>query len=485
MKRQPWCSFLLANVSLTDFGWQIPSPFVSLELTNGEIQSCTSWTLNCVVGGDDTRKVNIAAFETLLYGAAQAANEYGNSSGIPVSFAIGWLDEKGNVSEYLSYQGFTLQFKVTTSGQYMRYAITGFATLAMQSVAPVLRIPEVSGIVQGSALFEGLARAVRATDYYELDVDHNDAPTYIRHGPLNRSFNSYVRGSLSGQDDFDNFPGCIALSKSFNATRDSAGVAYPIKSIHQLMTNVPKESIGKYLKKSITDSTPQCASYSFWVDEPDMTHPGIMHYKSNASLADAYFGDVLEYGTAHTNILSLNGSYSGVAYNMTDMRFGSVGFAVDVSGNTIIQDNEVVNSWSSSLADVYQTVNIINNVNAIASQFSGDFSVQIAGSVKKYEIAQPVSLLVMAGNTVSPVTGIYNVISVSHTISTTFVTTLKIQRLVQSTANMVSSNMGITVANSTGYPSNTIHTTSNIKTPYYVDFGQLYPDFTYMANWSA
>ena len=66
MKRQPWCSFSLAGVSLTEFGMAVPSPFASLEISNSEIASMTSWTLNVVVGGDDTRKINIAAFEALL-----------------------------------------------------------------------------------------------------------------------------------------------------------------------------------------------------------------------------------------------------------------------------------------------------------------------------------------------------------------------------------------------------------------------------------
>ena len=94
MKKQPWCSFILAGMSLTDYGLEIPSPFSSLELSNSEIASFTSWTLRCTVGGDSSKKVNIAAFEALLYSAAQAASSYPNASGVPVSFAFGWLDDK-------------------------------------------------------------------------------------------------------------------------------------------------------------------------------------------------------------------------------------------------------------------------------------------------------------------------------------------------------------------------------------------------------
>lgn len=482
MKRQPFLNFSLAGVNLTEFGLVIPSPVASLELNNSEITSMTSWTLTCVVGGDDKRKINIAAFEALLYSAAQAASGYANASGIPVAFAFGWLDEKGKVREYLSYQGFTLQFKVSTNGLYMTYSVTGYASLAIQSSMPVLRIPELTGIVQPSAVVEALAHAVKATSYYELDIDHNDAPTLVSHGALTTSFNRYVRGSYTGQDDYDTFPGLLRLSKSYNGSRDAGGLDPRYRKLSQVMNCATVSPISNFLKKSITDTAPQCASFSYWVDEPTMTQPGVIHYKSNAGLANTQFGDVLQYGTANTNILSLSGSYDGVAYNMTDMNFKYLGFAVDASGNTILNDAEVVNSWSSSLADVFQSANIINDVNAIASQFSGDFTIQIPGSVKEYEIAQPISLLVMSGNTISPISGIYSIISVSHRIAESFITTLKVQRLVTSSANQVAANQGIYVWGSTSYPVNTFQTTTNIKSYYKVDFGTLYPTYEHMQT---
>lgn len=477
MKRQPWVSFSLANVSLTDFGLTIPSPFSSLTLSNSEITSFTSWTLNVTVGGDSSRKINIAAFESLLYSAAQAASSYPNASGVPVAFAFGWLDDAGNISEYLSYQGFTLQFTVSTNGMYMQYEIKGFASLALQSSSPVLRIPEVSGIVQPSAVVQALAEGVKATSYYDLDIDHNDNPTLVNHGHLTTSFTNYVRGSYSGEDDYESFPGMVRLSKSYNGSRDAAGIKFGYKTLNQIMNNRLVTPMDSFLKKSMTDTTPQQSSFSYWVDEPTMTRKGVIHYKSNAGLSTSHVSDTLRYGTSDSNILSLSGSYNGVSYNMTDMKFASLGFAVDGSGNTIINDAEVVNSWSSSLADVYQTANIINDVSAIASQFSGDFSVQIPGSVKQYSVAQPISLLVMTGNSVSPVTGVYNIISVSHTVSTEFITTLKLQRLVISSANQVASGQGIFTNGSRSYARGSYSTTRNIITPYKVNFGVMYPTF--------
>ena len=477
MLRNPWCNFILAGVNLNSFGEMIPSPFTSLSIENSEITSMTSWTLKCIIGGDNRRKINVAAFEALLYSAAQSANQYENSSGIPVSFAFGWLNTDGTIGEYTSYQGFTLNFKVSTTGLYMTYEISGYAQLAMQSSMPVLNIPEVSGIVQPSAVLEALARGIKADNYYEFDIDHNDAPTLVYHNALNTSFNKYVRGSYSAEDDYDEFPGLLKLSKSYSNTRDSAGLKYGVSSLSQVLNNATVTPIENFLKKSIVDDTPQCASFSYWVDEPTMTQPGVIHYKSNSNLNVNTVRDVLEYGTANTNILTLSGSYNGIAYNMTNMNFTSIGFDVDGSGNSIANDATLVNSWSANLAQTFQTANIINDINALASQFSGDFTLTIPGSVKTYTLAQPVSLLVMSGNTISPITGIYNIVSVGHTIAETFVTTLKIQRLVMSSANQVATSQGIYVSGAGYYPSNSYTTTSNIISPYKVDFGTLYPTF--------
>ena len=477
MKRQPFCSFTLAGVSLTDFGLAIPSPFSSLSLSNSEISSFTSWTLNVIVGGDASKKANVAAFEALLYSAAQDASRYPTSSGIPVSFMFGWLNEDGSVGENISYQGFTLKFNVSTEGLFMRYTVTGYASVALKSHMPVLNIPAVCGIVQPSAVAEGILKALKVDTYYNLDIDHNDAPTMINHGELSTSLLSYVRGSYSIKDDYDAFPGLLRLSKSYSGSRDAAGVKgkLPLSSWINNLSVTPLESA---LKRSLVDETPQCSTFSMWVDEPTMTKRGTIHYKSNAGLSATHYGDTLEYGTANTNILSINGSYNGVAYNMSNMSFSDVGFAVDGSGNTIVQDTKVVNSWSATLPDVFETVNIINDVNALASQFSGDFTITIPGTVTQYSLAQPISLLVMSGNTLSPVSGIYSIKSISQQISATFVTTLKVQRLVMSSANEVASSQGITIANSTsGYNAYSFTQTPNIKSTSKVDFGTIYPTF--------
>lgn len=478
MKKQCFCTFLLAGVSLTDYGLTIPSPFSSLQVTNSQITSMTAWEMKLTVGGDSANKINIAAFEGLLYQAAQSSASYANSAGIPVSFTYGWLNEYGQVEEYSTYSGWTLNYKVSTTGRYMNYVLTGYAQLAMQTSMPVLNIPAVCGYVQPSAIVEALAIATKATNYYQLDIDHNDAPTLVQHNAMTTSFNKYIRGTFSASDDYSDFPGLLTLSKSYSASRDAAGIDPRYKNLSQILNNADITPIRKFLKMSITDNTPQCSSFSYWVDEPTMSRPGTIHYKSNAGLLSSQASNVLQYGTSETNILSINGSYSGIAYNMTNMSFKTIGFDVDGSGNVIADPGRVTNSWSSSLARTYQTANIINDINALATQFSGDFTIDIAGSCKEYSVAQPVSLLVVSGNTVSPVSGIYSIISVSHTIGITFVTTLKIQRLVMSSANQVATLQGIMQngGSTSGY--NSFQKTSNVISVNKVDFGEIYPDFT-------
>ena len=477
LKKQPFVNFVFAGVNLTSFGFEIPSPFVSLELGQAEFNSTTSWTLTVNISSDASRKANGAAFEALLYTSAQAANKYPSSRGIPVSFVFGYIDDFGNVSEYTSYQGWTLTFTGSTTGMYMVYKITGLAELDPQKSIPALRIPSLSGFVQPSAVMVGIAEATRIKDYYLLDVDRNDAPTFINHGPLTTSFNSYVRGTYSAADNFDKFPGLLRLSKSYNASREAAGLRRGYRTLNGVLKNASVTPVKNFLKPSNTDLTPQCTSFSYWVTEPTMTSPGIIHYKSNANLLNMYNSDVLEFGTSNTNVFTLSGTYNGVAYNMTDMNFTQTGFTVDGSGNSIAQEAQVVNSWSSNLADTFLSANIINDVNALASQFSGDFTVQIPGTVKQYTVAQPVSLLVMTGGTLSPVTGVYNIKSVSHLISATFITTLKLQRLQMSSANEVMTAQNILVDSSSTYGNNSYTKTKNIISPYKVNFGKLYPDF--------
>ena len=473
MLKQCFCNVSLAGLSITEFGLKIPSPFCSLAIDNSEIDSYTKWSLGVAVGGDSTERVNIAAFEALIYSAAQTEG-YANASGIPVSFIFGWLDENGNVDTYMSYQGWSLTYNVSTQGRYMKYTLSGYASQAMKASMPVLNVPAVKGFVQPSAILTGLAKAIKATTYYDLDIDHSDAPTYVDHNAMTTSFTSYVRGNRTGEDNYDEFPGLLTLSKSYNATRDAAGIKGGHK-LSTLMNNLSVTPLSDKLKSGPADKTPQYSSFSFWIDEPTMTKPGIIHYKDNSAALTKRDSSALMYGTPDSNVLALSGSYNGVAYNMSDMNFSTLGFTLDETGSTILNDSTVVNSWSATIGDVYQTANIINDINALATQFSGYFTVTIAGSTKAYQLCEPVSLIVMSGNTLSPISGVYSITRVSHSISTAFITTLKLTRLAISAANQVASGMGIYRTGSTIGYQNSFETTKNIKSTTKVDFGNLYP----------
>lgn len=473
LKSQPWCSATLGGISITHWGLVIPSPFCSLTINNSEADNYANWELTVTVGGDSSRHVNIAAFEALIYSASQS-NGYANASGIPVSFVFGWLDpQSGGISAYTSYQGWTLKYNVSTTGRFMTYTLTGYASQILKANMPVLNIPALSGYVQPSAVVEALAKGIKATDYYDLDIDHCDAPTLVNHNAMTTSFTSYVRGERTGEDDYDEFPGLLTLSKSYNASRDAAGLQGGSKHLSTILNLGSLQTLKNNLKSSLTDMTPQSSTFSFWVDEPTMTQPGIIHYKCTETIMSSHDSRVLKYGTPDSNILSLSGSYNGIAYNMSDMNFATLGFTLDETGQTLSNDHTVVNSWSNSLTDVYQAANIINDINALSTQFSGDFTVVIAGAVRGYTICEPVSLVVMSGNTISPISGIYNIKSVSHQISTIFTTTLSLQRLSISSANQTALGMGIFMPGSSESANYT--TTKNIKSTGKVDFGYMYP----------
>lgn len=481
MKKQCFCQMLLAGVSLTDYGLKIPSPFCSLYIKNSETDSYTSWELTVTVGGDSERKMNVAAFEALIYSAAQT-DGYNNASGIPVSFMFGWLDEdSGGVESYVTYKGWTLKYSLKTSGRFLTYVLTGYASQILKTNMPVLNIPAVNGVVQPSAVVRGLAKAIKADSYYELDIDQCDSPTLVSHNAMTTSFTAYVRGEKTGEDDYDTFPGLLTLSKTYNATREAAGIEGGSKQLSSYLNNASTQTLKNALKNGPADDTPQTATFSFWIDEPTMTNPGIIHYKSTNAILASKDTRVLKYGTSDTNILSISGSYDGVAYNMSNMNFASLGFDVDNTGQEIANTLSVVNSWSSSLEHVYQSASIINDINALATQFSGQFTVDIPGVTRGYTICEPISLIVMSGNTLSPVSGVYNIKSVSHKISSTFITTLELQRLSISSANQVAVSAGIYVTGSADKANEARTTTPNIKSTGLVDFGELYPTWEHLA----
>ena len=161
MLKQPFCSFSIAGVNINEYGLMIPSPFCSLSITNAQIQSFLSWELKVVVLGDAQKQVNVAAFEALLYSASQSAANSGTAQRVPVSFMIGWQNSDGSVGENLSYQGFFLKWTTSTNGLTMTYTITGYASIGFTSALPVFPIPALCGMVQPSAVFVALCKALR------------------------------------------------------------------------------------------------------------------------------------------------------------------------------------------------------------------------------------------------------------------------------------------------------------------------------------
>ena len=90
----------------------------------------------------------------------------------------------------------------------------------------------------------------------------------------------------------------------------------------------------------------------------------------------------------------------------------------------------------------------------------------------------------MSGNTLSPMSGIYNIKSVSHSISTTFLTTLTLQRLAISSANQTAAGLGIYISGSTNGSVSGYVQTPNVKSTGKVDFGIVYPTWEDITNFA-
>ena len=77
--------------------------------------------------------------------------------------------------------------------------------------------------------------------------------------------------------------------------------------------------------------------------------------------------------------------------------------------------------------------------------------------------------------------GIYSIMSVTHSVSDTFITTLKLKRLVMSSANQTAASQGLLVSNESSIGS-AYSKTDNVISESKVDFGEMYPTFSDMAR---
>jgi hypothetical protein len=490
MRRQrdefPFIAVSMAGVSLTDLGYKIPSPLVGISITNATVRSALMWELTLNVAGDASRIANIAAIEGLWYQAKQAAKNSGYKRGIPVSIILGWQSPDGQVVESMDIEGWTMQFDCNVpESQHLQYIIKGYGQTAVPANMPTIRIPPISGVVQPSAVLTALCEALKADTYYDLDIDRNDSPTFISHGTVQTSFTRYVRGGRSVNDNFGDFPGLQPLATNVMGNSQAYGlITDQIRNMGILVNNVPVGERTPYFRSDINDRPDVVNTFSFWVDEPTMTQRGKINFKSDAVLRIKQNYDQLILGGNETNIFSLSGSYNGVAYTLKNINAGKIGFTVDGTGNAIASVQPSATAFSASLADVFNSANEINNVNAIATQFSSKITITMAGNVRGYELAQPVTVTVLMGNTLSPISGIYRVMEVTQRLDARFITTLVCQRLDTGSANDVADGVMAGVSTLTTVSGDTslqrtirANQTSNIISPRLVELGTITPTF--------
>jgi hypothetical protein len=135
--------------------------------------------------------------------------------------------------------------------------------------------------------------------------------------------------------------------------------------------------------------------------------------------------------------MSISATYDGVTQQL--LGSGSAvqtGMAIDLKGTRITSNSNRQNSYSANASSMYAAGNVINNLNAISTQFNTDISVTLYGKPKIFQVAEAVRVLVYTGGTLNPITGVYRIMKVTHQCTgTSYTTSLVLKRLDLITAN--------------------------------------------------
>lgn len=421
----PYMQLIINDTAIRSLGFKVPSPLVSISLDNAESGLQTNFTAVLHVYGDARNKIHIGSFEMMLYEFAQMQGD----SVIPCYIEIGWADGD-TITDSLKIQALFIQFKATVKTGYMEYRIQGTGNFTNVGNVRGIAIPAVRGNYRPSDVLEATLDFIRADEVFDYDIDHDDEIVPINRPATVTSLGEFVNGS---EDQL----GLIQQSYS----EGSKSAAY------RLPSNLSSEDYRKagYTNSQITDimgppvaQTQRSASaYTFSIVDPTFHQRGVIRYKNNVNLANYVSEDTLIWGGLYTNILSITATYDGV----TQQLLGSgttiqTGMALSLSGDSMISTANRQNSYSATASSMFAAGNVINNLNAISTQFNTDITVTIVGQPKVFQIAEAVRVLVYTGGTLNPITGVYRIMKVHHYITgTAYTTDLTLKRLDLITAN--------------------------------------------------
>lgn len=421
----PYMQLVIDGMAMRSPGFKTPSPLVSINLENAESGLQTNFTAVLHIYGDARNNIHVGSFEMMLYEFAQMQGD----SVIPCYIEIGWA-EADKITESLRIQAMFIQFKTAVKTNYMEYTISGIGNFTSAGNIRGLAMPAIRGNYRPSEVLEAGLNYIKADEVFDYDIDHDDEVVPISRPACVTSLGEFVLGS--GEQ-----PGLIQQSYSEGSKSSAYRLPGRLSSEEYRKAGYTNAQITKMLGPPVAQTQRSASAYSFSIVDPTFHQRGVIRYKNNVNLANYVSADTLIWGGLHTNILSITATYNGVTQQL--LGTGAVvqtGLAMNLKGDTLVSAANRQNSYAATAASMYAAGNVINNLNAISTQFNTDIQVTIVGKPKIFQIAEAIRVLVYSGGTLNPVTGVYRIMKVSHKITgTAYTTSLTLQRLDLITAN--------------------------------------------------
>ena len=427
---QPYMQLVIKDMAMRGVGNLIPSPLVSINLDNGESGLQTNFTAVLHIMGEASKSSHVGSFEMMLYEFAQMQGD----SALPVSIEIGWADGSSVISS-LKIQGLFIKFTATVKTGYMEYTLTGIGNFTSGGNIQGIALPAVNGNFQPSQVLEASLNYIQAYNVYDYDIDHDDEVV-----PINRPASVTSLGALVyGNGDHQGL-----IQQSYNEGSRSAayGLSDGLNSGDLRAAGYTNDEIWNKLGEPISTTQRSASAYTFSIIDPSFYDRGVIRYKNNVNLSNYVSSEVLLWGGLETNILSISATYNGVTQQLLGTGASvQTGLAMGLDGSTIVSSSNRQNSYAASAASMYAAGNALNNLNAVSTQFNTDIKVTIVGNPKIYQCAESIRLIVYTGGSLNPITGVYRIMKVGHSINgTSYTTNLTLKRLDLITANSIASS---------------------------------------------
>ena len=421
----PYMQFVINDTAMRSPGLKIPSPLVSISLENAESGLQTNFTAILHIYGDAKNRIHVGSFEMMLYEFAQMQGD----SVLPCYLELGWA-EGDTVTESLKIQALFVEFDSVVKTNYMEYRIKGIGNFTSAGNIRGLAFPAVRGNFRPSEVLEAALNYIRADEIFDYDIDHDDEVVPFNRPASITSLGEFVLGSSEHS-------GLIQQSYSEGSKSTAYRLPGRLSSEDYRKAGLTNSQISQMLGPPVAQTQRSASAYSFSIVDPTFHERGVIRYKNNVNLASYVSSDTLIWGGLYTNILSITATYNGVTQQL--LGTGAIvqtGMAMSVSGDTFLSTANRQNSYAANAQSMYTAGNVINNLNAISTQFNTDIQVTIVGTPKIFQIAEAVRVLVYSGGTLNPITGVYRIMKVKHNINgTAYTTTLTLKRLDLITAN--------------------------------------------------